>query len=258
LHWLELTCPLEENISVWHHAKLSKYEDEIHAEAQRNGWSFYPVILEVGARGWIPSSVNSALKRLGLPSVKELCNNLSHVALKSSYVIWLNRWNKDFMPWRLEGNRAQHRVLPSRSHHRSGPTLERKKPTVAQSAPKQMVKVSSAEKSIVACSMPTLQEQLKASGPDFKHSVPELTSESVFEEQAANSYKDLQEIVQGMTRGLAEIIDSHQVGSSTTPPVTAESAGDFEALKVECDYLATKILKSLSEPSQPSRSEELS
>lgn len=93
---------MEENITVWHQAKLLKYDDEIRSEAQRNGWTFHSIIIEVGARGWIPHGVNSALTRLGLPSVKELCHDLSHIALKSSYVIWLNRWNKDFQPWRLE------------------------------------------------------------------------------------------------------------------------------------------------------------
>ena len=77
-----LTCPMEEIITVWHQAKLLKYDEEIRSEAQRNGWTFYSVIIEVGARGWIPYSVNSALIRLGLPSVKELCYKLSHMALK--------------------------------------------------------------------------------------------------------------------------------------------------------------------------------
>ena len=56
---------MEENISGWHRAKLAKYEDEIQAEAQANGWKFYAFILEVGARGWIPATVDSALKSLG-------------------------------------------------------------------------------------------------------------------------------------------------------------------------------------------------
>ena len=104
---LELTCPMEENIADWHQAKLAKYEDEIQADAQANGWKFYAIILEVGARGWIPTTVVSALKFLGLPSAKELCDKLTHTALKSSYVIWLNRWNKDFKPWRLASDKEQ-------------------------------------------------------------------------------------------------------------------------------------------------------
>ena len=32
---------------------------------------------------------------------KALCDKLGFIALKSSYVLWLNRDNKDFKSWRL-------------------------------------------------------------------------------------------------------------------------------------------------------------
>ena len=125
---------MEENISGWHRAKLAKYEDEIQAEAQANGWKFYAFILEVGARGWIPATVDSALKSLGMPSVKGLCDKLTHTALKSSYIIWLNRWNKDFKPWRLASDKElttlqQHKrkASVSRSYRRNpAPALQGK------------------------------------------------------------------------------------------------------------------------------------
>ena len=46
-------CPMEENVSVWHQAKFLKYDGEIRSEAQRNGWTFHSVIIEVGSRDWI-------------------------------------------------------------------------------------------------------------------------------------------------------------------------------------------------------------
>jgi Reverse transcriptase (RNA-dependent DNA polymerase). len=98
---IELTCPMEENIEKWHQSKLAKYENEISSEAKKNGWRFYSIIIEVGARGWVPTSTLSALTRLGLPAAKSLANRLSFIALKSSYIIWLNRFNQDFRPWRL-------------------------------------------------------------------------------------------------------------------------------------------------------------
>jgi len=98
---LELTVPMEENIPKWHRLKASKYED-LQLEARQNGWKLSTLVIEVGSRGWIPSSAISIFHSLGLPSSKELCNRLSHAALKSSYIIWLNRFNKDFKPWRLE------------------------------------------------------------------------------------------------------------------------------------------------------------
>ena len=100
---LELTCPMEENITKWHGSKLRKYEEEISFQATKNGWKFYAVVIEVGARGWIPPSVHSGLSRLGIPRhlVKSLCKQLTLLAIKSSYIIWLNRFNQDFQPWRL-------------------------------------------------------------------------------------------------------------------------------------------------------------
>ena len=98
---VELTCPMEENIEKWHQSKLTKYENEISFEAKENGWRFYSLIIEVGARGWVPNSVAPALRQLGLSTVNSICKQLSFIALKSSYIIWLNRFNQDFQSWRL-------------------------------------------------------------------------------------------------------------------------------------------------------------
>ena len=61
---IELTVPMEHNISAWHQSKLKKYENELRLEAERNKWTFYSCILEVGARGWIPPSLVSSLNKL--------------------------------------------------------------------------------------------------------------------------------------------------------------------------------------------------
>jgi len=63
-------------------------------------------VIEVGARGWIPPSLVSSLNKLGLPSVKNLSNDLSLLAMKSSYLIWLNRFNREVSPWRLSVQRS--------------------------------------------------------------------------------------------------------------------------------------------------------
>ena len=69
----------------------------------KNEWKFYAIVIEVGTRGWIPPSVHSGLSRLGIPRhlVKSLCKQLTLLATKSSYIIWLNRFNQDLQPWRL-------------------------------------------------------------------------------------------------------------------------------------------------------------
>jgi hypothetical protein len=103
---IELTVPMEHNISDWHQSKLKKYENELRLEAERNKWTFYSCVLEVGARGWIPPSLVSSLNKLGLPAVNNLSKDLSLLAMKSSYIIWLNRFNREFSPWRLKVQRS--------------------------------------------------------------------------------------------------------------------------------------------------------
>jgi hypothetical protein len=97
---------MEENVTKHHWTKLEKYEGEITNEAKKNGFKFYALIVEFGARGWVPSSAVSALKKIALPSIRHLCNRASFMSLKSSYVIWINRFNKAFNPWRLSDSTA--------------------------------------------------------------------------------------------------------------------------------------------------------
>ena len=102
---LELTCPMEENIVQWHSVKQDKYE-EITREAAKNGWRFEKLVIEVGARGFIPQHVFTSFKKLDLRP-KALINRLTLLAQKCSYVIWLNRFNQDFQTWRLVDSKSK-------------------------------------------------------------------------------------------------------------------------------------------------------
>ena len=84
----------------WHVIKKEKYDNEISKEAAKNGWRFDKLILEVGARGFVPKHVSKACNKLELPA-KQTTNKLSLVAQKCCYVLWINRFNKDFQPWRI-------------------------------------------------------------------------------------------------------------------------------------------------------------
>jgi len=99
---LEFTSPIEDNLDLWNVKKKAKYL-ELVDEAIKNGWQIRSVFIEVGARGWVPRRVFTGLRSLGLDALdaRTLCKRLSFIALKSSYVIWINRFNKDFKPWRL-------------------------------------------------------------------------------------------------------------------------------------------------------------
>ena len=75
---LELTCPMEENLVKQHSFKQRKYE-ELALEAAQNGWRFEKLIVEVGARGFVPSHVCKALTRLDIKA-KALINKLALLA----------------------------------------------------------------------------------------------------------------------------------------------------------------------------------
>jgi len=93
---------MEENLSKQHSFKQEKYE-EVALEAAHNGWRFDQIIIEVGARGFVPPHVYKALTRLDIKA-KALINKLILLVQKCSYVIWINRFNKDFQTWRLVEN----------------------------------------------------------------------------------------------------------------------------------------------------------
>ena len=90
---LELTVPMEENIEKWHTEKSEKYSKLVCP-----GWQVHQLVLEVGCRGFISSRTVGLLRKLGLtaPETRVLRNNLQLVVRKCSYVIWINRFNKNF------------------------------------------------------------------------------------------------------------------------------------------------------------------
>ena len=55
-------------------------------------------MIEVGCRGYIPPRFTSFLRKLGFSSseTRILRDNIQLVTRKCSYIIWINRFNKDF------------------------------------------------------------------------------------------------------------------------------------------------------------------
>ena len=90
---VELTSPMEENIEFWHKEKLNKYSKIFAGD-----WNFHFLMFEVGCRGFIPSRLFFMLRSLGFTSreSKQLRDNLQLVVRKCSYIVWINRFNKDF------------------------------------------------------------------------------------------------------------------------------------------------------------------
>ena len=94
----ELTVPAEANVRAANARKKSRY-GELVSEIERTtnqegaGWKVEVLPVEVTVRGFLPGSVHHLLKVLGLPRKKRLKNNMSTMALRGSYVIWMNRSN---------------------------------------------------------------------------------------------------------------------------------------------------------------------
>jgi len=94
---IELTVPIEENLSNANIRKKCKYEDLV-AECENRKWHTYYFPVEVGSRGFYNTSLTKCLTALGIPKGhrKPILDEASRTALRASYFIWLNRNNKDF------------------------------------------------------------------------------------------------------------------------------------------------------------------
>jgi hypothetical protein len=90
---------MEENIEAWNFEKRSKYTSELTPNLSP-GWSLEFLMLEVGARGWSPPNLQRGLGRLGFnrQQRREIVGDCSDVSRRCSYIIWLNRFNRDFVP----------------------------------------------------------------------------------------------------------------------------------------------------------------
>ena len=101
---------MEENIERWHTEKQEKYSKR----------TVLYCIFEVGCRGFLPSRFFSITRSLGFTSSEaaKLRNNLQLIARKCSYIIWINRFNKDFEAPRITGDPPDSPV-PCRSSSRN-------------------------------------------------------------------------------------------------------------------------------------------
>jgi hypothetical protein len=97
---IELTCPMEENILKWQAKKREKYLKL----AKSDDYEVIFMVWEVGARGWIPTNVSADLKRLGFTTKErqKVITDCRLAALRSSYVIWVQRFNKNFLAARMQ------------------------------------------------------------------------------------------------------------------------------------------------------------
>ena len=89
---LELTVPLEDNISAAHKRKEENYEDLV-SSCEQNGYKTHFFAVEVGCLGYCPHSLLHCFESLGLPksTARQIRSEASRTALRSSYILFLRR-----------------------------------------------------------------------------------------------------------------------------------------------------------------------
>ena len=167
---IELTAPLEENIRSWNVKKTDKYKNETAAQCEP-GWRVEVLALEVGAKGWIPSSFFRTFKKLGVSSsqARKIANNCELLARKCSYLIWTNRFNKQFEPWRITISPTLDRTFHrKRSHSASALSsidiqrIRRNRAIALQKLKKKVLKESKKTISLSAADLQRIQSKRDA------------------------------------------------------------------------------------------------
>lgn len=89
---IELTCPAEEGIEAAQVRKQTRYLG-LSEEIKNVKWRSQLITIEIGARGLVPTSFRSLLKKLGYGQRKtsSLCKAVSVVSARCSYAIYLMR-----------------------------------------------------------------------------------------------------------------------------------------------------------------------
>ena len=92
---IELTCPSEEGIARASTRKQSRYSDLVQ-NVSRNKWTPVLITVEVGAPGYVATSMLKCLRSLGF-TTRQTCKlrkAFSEVSARCSYAIYLSRMNK--------------------------------------------------------------------------------------------------------------------------------------------------------------------
>ncbi len=96
---IELTVPAERGVQAANIRKTLSYKD-LEAQCRLNKWSVELMPVEVGALGFVADSMRVALKKLGVWS-KALHTSLSEMALRCSYLIFLQHKSQVWTSWRM-------------------------------------------------------------------------------------------------------------------------------------------------------------
>ena len=98
----ELTVPWEGGMEAAFERKKDKYT-ELIAECREVGWTANIFPVEVGCRGFIGTSIQRLLRRMGVtgPKLKRAARDLAEEAERASFWLWLRRRDRS---WGKEGS----------------------------------------------------------------------------------------------------------------------------------------------------------
>jgi hypothetical protein len=92
----ELTVPMEDNVERQHQYKLQRYDNI--KDSLNPDWNLPEILcLEMGCRGVAPSYFGDILRKLSFTAseAKQLQADCAYIAQYCSYLIWLNRHNRE-------------------------------------------------------------------------------------------------------------------------------------------------------------------
>jgi hypothetical protein len=100
--WAEETVPLERNIVAAALRKTSRYAN-LKTSLLLKGWTVADFTYEIGALGFIAKSFDHLLRKVGFKSAqrKHIRKRAAKLSLRSSYYIWTNRHNANFVKPKL-------------------------------------------------------------------------------------------------------------------------------------------------------------
>ena len=96
---IELTVPAERGVQKAHKKKSASY-DALASACRLNNWTVELMPVEVGVLGFVADSMRANLKALGVWS-KALHTQLSEMALRCSYLIFLQHKTQVWTSWRM-------------------------------------------------------------------------------------------------------------------------------------------------------------
>ena len=98
----ELTVPAETNFENANYRKRTKYSDLVD-QCQINKWKVQLFPIEIASTGFVYGSVYKCLKELGMhnKTLKIIVREMSKMAVRCSYAIYLSRKKFDFEKWQM-------------------------------------------------------------------------------------------------------------------------------------------------------------